>query len=164
VNAKQTVRQSAPAGVACLGYGGLIPFVALAAVIWLDTGYSHPWRFSLVAYGAVILSFVGALHWGFAMCAGAATESDLAAGRNPALGTYIWSVVPALVGWVAVLLAQEAPRTSALPNGLLIGGFVIHYAIDRQIARRLKLPSWYLPMRLRLTAVACLSLVSAVFR
>ena len=46
-------------------YAGLLPFVAGALGIALLDG--EPRQFSaraLVAYGAVILSFVGAVHWG----------------------------------------------------------------------------------------------------
>ena len=49
-----------------LGYGGLIPFAALAALA-LGSSQSAAWIHALIAYGAVILSFVGALHWAFGM-------------------------------------------------------------------------------------------------
>ena len=55
-----------PGPVAWLGYGGLLPFGALALLL-LDGARSALWWPALLAYGAVILSFVGALHWGFAM-------------------------------------------------------------------------------------------------
>lgn len=63
-----------PISVAWLGYGGLLPFVALAGIGWWAPGtplWGTPlWGTALLAYGAVILSFVGALHWGFAMVVG----------------------------------------------------------------------------------------------
>ena len=47
-----------PSPVAWLGYGGLLPFVALAAVgLWAPG--TPWWSAALLAYGAVILSFVG---------------------------------------------------------------------------------------------------------
>ena len=58
-----------PTSVAWLGYGGLLPFVALAGIGWWAPG-TPLWGTALLAYGAVILSFVGALHWGFAMVVG----------------------------------------------------------------------------------------------
>ena len=62
---------SAPAGlppsVALLGYGGLLPFAALALLLVLGDVHRALWWQALLASGAVILSFVGALHWGFAM-------------------------------------------------------------------------------------------------
>jgi hypothetical protein len=45
------------------------PFVALAAAGLLDPQRSAIWQRLALHYGAVILSFVGALHWGCAMIA-----------------------------------------------------------------------------------------------
>ena len=53
-----------PATVAWLGYGGLLPFVFLATAIFIDPDHAPLWGDALTAYGAIILSFVGALHWG----------------------------------------------------------------------------------------------------
>ncbi|WP_122266920.1 DUF3429 domain-containing protein, partial [Pseudomonas syringae] len=47
---------------------------------------------------------------------------------------------------------------------LLVIGFVVHFWQDKQLLRVISLPGWYLPMRLRLTAVvsACLLLAAMV--
>ena len=136
-----------PAVVAWLGYGGLLPFLGTALVCWLEPHHRSVWADMLLGYGAVILSFVGALHWGFAM-----VHPD-AAGR-PMNGVYAWSVMPSLVGWLALLTQPEAGAT------LLIAGFLAQYWQDRRLARVLPLPAWYLPLRLQLTVVACLSLAT----
>jgi len=106
---------------------------------------------ALVNYGAVILSFVGALHWGFAM-----TVQDMSAKQRS--DRFIWSVIPALIAWIATLLP--------MPLGclLLVIGFVVHLRQDRQLLQVMRLPAWYLPMRLRLTLVAsfCLLLAAIV--
>ena len=60
--------------------------------------------------------------------------------------------MPALIAWPALLLA---PAEAA---ALMISGFVLHYVQDRRLVRIAALPSWYLPLRLRLSAVACISL------
>ena len=145
-----TGTDSPPCVVAWLGYGGLLPFLALAAASWVTdfNGQASPlWQTALLAYGAAILSFVGALHWGFAMTLG---------GMGPARQTasFVWSVVPALVAWVALL---ASPVVAA---GLLVAGFAAHYGCDRRMASHADLPAWYLPMRFRLTAVACLCLAT----
>lgn len=137
-----------PRTVAWLGYGGLLPFVALAAATVVSHfGGPSPsaWNAALVAYGAAILSFVGALHWGFAM-----TLRDLTARQQTA--SFVWSVIPALVAWAA-LLTPPGVATS-----LLVTGFCAHYGQDRRLAAHADLPGWYLPTRLRLTVVACLCL------
>ena len=144
-----------PRAVAWLGYGGLLPFVALAAAsvaAHLSGKYSaanpQQWNAALLAYGAAILSFVGALHWGFAMTL---------SGMNPAQRTasFVWSVVPALMASVALL----TPPLAA--TALLVAGFCVHYWRDRRLASHADLPGWYRPMRLRLTVVACLCLCVA---
>ena len=53
--------------VCWLGYGGLIPFLALTPASLLDHQHGAVWSDALYAYGAIILSFIGALHWGLAM-------------------------------------------------------------------------------------------------
>ena len=131
-----------PPTVAWLGYGGLLPFLALALAVWTGVAPHFGWGGALRTYAAVILSFVGALHWGFAMAL---------AGLSPAQrqAAFVWSVVPSLLGWVALLVA---PVAGVL---LLVVGLLAHYAQDRRMARWAPLPAWYLPLRLRLTGVAC---------
>lgn len=137
---------AAPRSVAWLGYGGLLPFVALALACVLDGAV--PWRFALLSYGALILAFVGALHWGVALSANALSERQ----RN---ACFIWSIVPALLAWATFFMAP------GVASALLAAGFGAHYLQDRQLARHAGLPPWYLPLRLRLTVVACLSLLAA---
>jgi hypothetical protein len=143
---KASSLSSPPRYVALLGYGGLLPFVGLLLLILFSAHYRPFLTQALVAYGAVILSFVGALHWGFAM-----TLQDLHADQRRE--RFIWSVIPALIAWPALLL--PAP----LGLLLLIFGFVAHYWQDRRLVKAATLPAWYLPMRLRLTLVASLCLL-----
>lgn len=138
-----------PRAVAWLGYGGLLPFVALASAAVAAHLSNHSpamWHAALLAYSASILSFVGALHWGFAMTL---------RGISPAQQTasFVWSVVPALVAWVALLTAP------VVATALLVAGFAVHYGRDRRLTSQADLPAWYLPMRFRLTLVACLCLI-----
>jgi hypothetical protein len=135
-----------PAWPRRLGAAGALPFLALGVLAW----FAGPWQVTvlhaLLAYGAVILSFVGALHWGFAVLA-----ADLA--EPVRRRTYAWSVVPALLAWVALLL----PPTWAIV--MLLAGLWAHYAQDVRLVGALPLPEWYLPLRLGLTSAASLGLV-----
>jgi hypothetical protein len=137
---------SPPRHIVLLGYGGLLPFIGLALLILTSVEYRPFLAVALVNYGAVILSFVGALHWGFAM----SVQNMSAELRRDRL---IWSVIPALVAWLSTLLP--------VPVGclLLIVGFVVHFWQDRQLVRAVNLHAWYLPMRFRLTAVASVCLL-----
>lgn len=139
-----------PRSVAWLGYGGLLPFLALAPASLIDQHHGALWSDALYAYGAIILSFIGALHWGLAMSLPELSERQRSA-------CFTWSVVPALIAWLAVLFSPP------LAAPLLVGGFIAHYLQDRRLARHAKLADWYLPLRLRLTSVAVISLVAGIF-
>jgi hypothetical protein len=135
-----------PTAALWLGGWGLLPFAAPVAVLWLGPA---DWRdeawLILRAYAAVILSFVGAIHWG------AALREDEAGRLWRAMG---WSVIPALLAWVALLLPP--------PSGvaLLLLGFGAQYGVDRWAVATGWLPGWYGRLRRMLTAgvVACLAL------
>jgi len=139
-----------PRTVAWLGYGGLLPFLVLTPASLLDHHHGAVWSDALYAYGAIILSFIGALHWGLAMSLPELSERQRSA-------WFAWSVVPALIAWPAVLFSPP------LAAPLLVVGFIAHYLQDRRLARQATLPGWYLPLRLRLTSVAVVCLVAGVF-
>jgi hypothetical protein len=139
-----------PRSVAWLGYGGLIPFLALAVLASVDRGRLPMWHGYLRAYGAVILSFVGALHWGFAMVLGNISAHQ----RNAMLG---WSVIPCLLAFAALV------ANSDLGDVLLACGFAVHYLQDRRLAAVCAMPPWYLALRLRLSAVAVICVVAGAF-
>lgn len=135
-----------------LGLGGLIPFAGLAAGVVVSRDYGATCNRALLGYGVVILSFVGALHWGFAMASGAL-------GGQERRRLFIWSVLPALLAWIALLLAPP------LGYALLVAGFIAHYWQDSRLARLHPgmLPDWYLPLRTRLTVGACVCLAVGGF-
>ena len=123
-----------------LGYAGLIPFVALSLASWLVPGSYHVDILRcLVAYGAAIVSFIGALHWGAEM--GHARQSE---------GRLIWGVLPSLVAWVSVLVSQS------LGLAILVVLLIVCFFVDRLNYPRMGLAAW-LPMRRHLTVIAALS-------
>lgn len=139
--------QSLPRPALWLGLAGLLPFFATALITW--TAADH-WRgvalYALAAYGAVILSFLGAVHWGLALRAPAAEAAAMA----PRLGL---GVLPSLVGWVALLLPP-------LPGLLLLAfGILGTAAVETAAARRGLVPQPYLRLRWILSLGAALSLM-----
>ncbi len=134
-----------------LGYLGLIPFIVPASLMYFDDQHHFVfWGYVLMSYGALILTFVGALQWAFAM-----TLSDLSMRQRKWM--YGWSVVPSLVAWGAMLM-------SPMVAFLLIAIFMAFALwMDAQLGRLVSLPNWYLPLRIRLTIVAILSLTGALF-
>lgn len=100
--------------------------------------------FALLAYGATILSFLGAIHWGLAL-------RDPA---DPPVAMLAWGVMPSLVAWAALLWGASRGL------GLLSAGLWACWFVDRSVYPRFGLRGW-LSMRLILTAVASLSCLSA---
>ena len=126
-----------------LGYAGLIPFVLLAALMWLVDAELLPFvSIALGGYAAAIVSFLGGVHWGIGF-----TKGDAAPRFH-----FVWGVVPSLFAWVALML----PAYAALP---LLGLVVVAcYLVDRKTYPAAGLAEW-LALRLRLTVVATLSCV-----
>jgi Protein of unknown function (DUF3429) len=123
-----------------LGYAGLLPFVAGALLVWVVRADAHPYATAMLAsYAAVIVSFLGGIHWGLAMRQGTPPQAML-----------MWGVVPSLVAWVAVVMPAYA--------GLVVLGamLVVCYLVDRRVYPAQGVSAW-LTLRFRLTAVASLS-------
>ena len=123
-----------------LGYAGLVPFVAGALLVWFVRPDAHPYAtLALSAYAAVIVSFLGGIHWGIGFREAVAPPS-----------LFAWGIVPSLVAWLAVMMPASA--------GLVIHGVMlcVCYAVDRRVYPRHGLQRW-LTLRFRLSAVAGLA-------
>jgi hypothetical protein len=132
---------AAPAPAALrLGYAGLLPFVGGAALVWL-LPVSPAQVFvaqALSAYAALIISFLGGIHWGHVM-RGATGLPPLA-----------WGVLPSLLAWPALLMPAHA---ALVVHGVLL---LACYAVDRRLYAAAGTAAW-LTLRFRLSAVAALS-------
>ena len=127
-----------------LGYAGLLPFVAGAALVWLVHDDVHAYAaMALSAYAALVLSFLGGLLWGLALREGA-----------PASRSLEWGVLLPLVAWPALLMP---PGSSLVILALML---MASYAIDRRIYPLHGAGRW-LTLRFRLSAVAALSCLLA---
>lgn len=133
-----------------LGYAGLVPFVSGALGIWVIPLGWRPFVLSaLLDFAAVILAFMGAIHWGLAM---RAEETD----ENAQLQLGL-SVIPPMLGWAA--LASGLPPAFALPIVLL--AFIGLYLADLHAVKVGLAPQWYPALRTPLTLVVCVSLLLA---
>jgi hypothetical protein len=152
--------------VLLLGLLGLIPFVACAylACAWRSPDEGRA-LIALIAYGAVILSFLGGVHWGFALAEPPDTLAGLAplpATRDPAHRPRIaLGVLPSLIGWIALLVAVLAPAP-AIALCVLIAGFLAANIGEHSAYRRGWMPSRYLWLRWFLTVVVVALLVTTV--
>jgi hypothetical protein len=140
-----------PLPARALGFAGALPFVAGAAGVWT---LEAPWDWvalnAQVYYGCVILSFLGAVHWGRAL--GSSLQGE--ALWRP-LG---WSVTPSLIAWVAALAKPD------LAIAVVVAGLVLAYGIDRSATARGWFPAWYGVLRKYLTALAVAGLGASLVK
>lgn len=121
------------------GLLGLTPFWALALSTVAGAGIDPLLAVTaLIMYGAIILSFVGALWWGLAIHAPA---------NAPRNTLFVWSVIPALIGWFATL---------ALPDvglRMLMAGLALQWVLDGTLMRKVPelIPDWMFRLRTMLT-------------
>jgi hypothetical protein len=134
-----------------LGAGGVLPFALLATAALLGLEWKFGFapglaRTGLVAYGAVVLSFLGGVRWGLALRHDAEQQGGLLA----------VSVLPAGAAWLALML----PRPHDL--SLLVACFLALAVADIAMVRRGQAPAWYATLRLVLTTAVVLVLVVAL--
>ena len=118
----------------------MLPFIASLAGMGLlpDINHREIAQHVAIAWGAVVLSFVGAAHWGLAL-AGRIVWS------TPRL---VGSVLPATVGAAAVVLNGQRAL------GLLVVGFGMFWLYEhRQVGE--ELPPDYLRLRRNLSVAVC---------
>ena len=132
--------------IARLGYGGLLPFAGLTALTWLVRADLVPFvAAALVAYSALIASFLGGIHWGIGF-------KRLQAGEPLVNFHFLWGITPSLLAWVALVM----PPLAGLPLlGLVLLGC---YGVDRKTYPPAGLRRW-LTLRFHLTVVATLSCI-----
>jgi hypothetical protein len=141
-------RPPIPRMAVLLGFGGLLPFAALAMAMWAAAPIHLPAiALAQIAYGAAILSFLGAVQWGAAIVR-----------PQPESGRLIWSVIPSLIAWIGLLL----PEVYGL--GLLILGMLACYGMDQRAVAAGFLPLWYTSLRQPLTLLVCLLLALTLVR
>jgi len=151
---RSQIRTTIPLAALLPGLGGLIPFWLLALAVVLPIGIPPVIALvGFITYGAVILSFVGAIWWGLA-----AANPGPAAGLNgPRAMMFLWSVTPALIGWLATLVAAD------LGVLLLAAGFLLQWGFDAVLTNRAPelMPPWVFRLRTLLTAGVLLAMTVA---
>jgi hypothetical protein len=149
-----------------LGVAGLIPFIVCGlGAISANQGQAAVMLAALVGYGAVALSFLGGIHWGFALWTAsaeseAAVPPDARAARVRRMRLLL-GVVPSLIGWVALLIQMALPDWTALV--VLIAGFLATVIVEHQAAQRTLIhPARYMWLRWGLTIVVIAMLVTVL--
>lgn len=131
-----------------LGYLGLVPFV-LGALLALLIRNEQAYEFvvqGLAGYAALVISFLGGIHWGLGMRA-----------NVPSPTPFAWGVAPSILAWIALLMPAHA---SLFIDSLLLVGC---YLMDRRVYPAHGLGGW-LTLRFRLTVVAVIACLLGVPR
>ena len=138
-----------------LGLAGLLPFVwgaltmfsaPLADATMSAIGPRFVGPYVLLSYGTVILAFMSGVLWGFA------TKAE---GAVAASG-YALSVLPAL--W-AFFFVGGGPVSTAT---YLLAGFIGLLGLDWMFWRQGLAPPWWMTLRLGLTAVVSVCLLTVI--
>ena len=147
---EQTRASDGPVMARILGYAGALPFLGcvFAGGLGLAVTGVDPSRL-LIGYAAVILSFLGGLHWGRVAASGTPDHS-----AGPWL---IWSVIPSVIGWAALFLPVQ------LAVVILVVCFLAALMIDLKLIRDQHWSAWMRGLRLHLTMFAVASLLSMYF-
>ncbi|WP_404375336.1 DUF3429 domain-containing protein [Vreelandella aquamarina] len=132
-----------------LGLAGLLPFIGSSVAAWLA---SSIWQVSAIYafsyYSAVILSFLGGVHWG----------SALQVPRADNTRRLLLAMVPSLIAWPALLFNTVTGLWVLLAGFLLMGG----YDLSRE--GREGFPTWYLTLRSVLTVIVAVCHLAVLWR
>ena len=142
-----------------------VPVLVLGAVVLLEPLASQTAIEVLVSYGAVALSFTGAVHWGFAL-----RDTAHPAGNTPlsqeTLGAerqlLIFGAVPAIIGWIAlsVMLHFQAPSLALF---LLLAGFFVTIVVETIGRGRGVVAGNYLMLRWAVSIIVLIVLLTVLF-
>lgn len=127
-----------------LSFAGALPFLAAIAALLVAPALAtaHVWQ-AVVAYGAVIASFVSGIHWGL----------FLYRERGLPLNLFISSNLCALAAWAALLVPS---RQGAVL--LLIAVFATLFAIDHRLFAAKAHAHWFYKLRAAVTVVVVAAL------
>jgi len=129
-----------PTVPALLGYAGVLPFAALALAVLFGQGERPELALrGFLAYGAVILSFLGGIRWGAAARAAPIRAAE-----------FVVAVTPSLWAWTCLLAA--GPNVAAWG---LLAGFLVFGLADWLRPPPATAP-WLVALRLRLTTAVAL--------
>lgn len=140
-----------PLSVVLLSLFGLAPFVVCGlAAIGPHTG-SDPWLAALIGYAAVVLGFVGGVHWGLVLREPEPRQQTTRIGL---------AVVPLALGWAALVSAATLAYWVALL--VLIAGYILAIAAEHRGSQQGLLTSQYMWLRWSFTIVALAMLTTVL--
>jgi len=134
-----------PNSALVLGLSGLLPFVFLGAIyVYQSPDVNSEIRSALLAYGAIILSFLGGVRWGVAMSEASPTRI---------ISQLCVSIMPSVVGWIAFLIKNQ------IGLFILTAAFFLILLLDYKLPGA---PNWYFRLRALLSSAVIASLLTVL--
>ncbi|NXW55491.1 TMM69 protein, partial [Eurystomus gularis] len=130
-----------------LSLAGLIPFVSVPLSMAIQGTYYPELAFAQVTYGAVTVSFLGGMRWGFALPENSPAKPDWMNLAN--------SVITPLLAWQALLFKDITQGAIMLVMAL---GIALHYDVSLLPTY----PRWFKVLRVVGTVVMVLSLLATL--
>jgi len=123
-----------------VSYAGVVPFVLCLLGVALLPNYALRELAQRIAisYGAVVLAFVGAVHWGLALAGHIAWRPARIGG----------SILPAVIGAIGTVIGGQRGLA------LLVVGFGVFWLYEHRSVGA-ELPAAYLSLRRNLSLVVC---------
>ena len=144
-------QKDVPIAAKWLGAFGAIPFVICALSSFLMQGHEQLTALkALVGYGAVILSFLGGIHWGLAIAEFGSRLVDVPWRR------LLVSIIPSLIGWSALIMPTVIGLT------MMAIAFLGMLWLDLAASKAGEAPPWYPRLRWPLTLVVVSSLALGI--
>ncbi len=138
-----------------LALGLLVPFWGLALLAWLGSpGWAAHGLDALSAYAAVMLGFLGAIHWGVVL---ATTPAERALLVGDARHRLAWGALLVLAAWIAAMLPW-----AVLSLSLLFLLLILSWQVDRRWLDSLPVGWSYQRLRQWFTLFAALALLAAI--
>lgn len=130
---------------------GALPFVGLSVGISLEIANKDLLLQPLFTYGAVVLSFLGGIHWGLGVV-------NAQSRPHVAYFMYLLSVSMALLAWGVLFITESYLRL--LAYAFL---YAVAWGIDSVLYGRKLIPLWYFNLRGIVTPIVVVSMYVAYF-
>ena len=131
-----------------LGYCGLIPFIfSIICIIFIPSKSIFFINISF-SYGAIILTFVGAIYWGIAI------KNSTKKGKVKDVNLmYIWSIIPSLLSLSFFYFSNDYRYL------IIIFGYIICQLVDEYFFFLNKTSIWFIKLRRKLSLIVVTTLV-----
>ena len=139
------------------GYAGAVPFLVLAGLAFYFTDAPEEVLIFVVqaqvGYAAIILSFLGGIHWPFSLQPRGKRSQGKMYGKQMSN-----AMLPSIFGFMALILALSGMADIAL--FCCVGLFWMVYVIDQIFLSQSDFPEGYSAFRLNITLIVTIALLA----